>query len=126
MSMGAKIVFQLAHAGRQTTKVAAGQVPFGPSSVGRDPVHFTKPRAMTSEDIHNVIGAFGKAAVRAVEAGADGVRLHAAHGYLINQFLSPFVLQSQERRWGGSEENRFRLLEEIFRQVKNSLPEGTP
>ena len=80
---------------------------------------------MSTEDIHNVIGAFGKAAARAVEAGADGVRLHSAHGYLINQFLSPFFNHRNDA-WGGSEENRFRLLEEIFREVKNSVPEGTP
>ncbi len=122
---GAKIVFQLAHAGRQTTKAAAGQVPLSPSSVGRDPIHFTKPRAMSIEDIDNVIRAFGRAAGRAVESGADGVRLHAAHGYLINQFLSPFFNHRNDA-WGGSEENRFRLLEAIFREVKNNAPDGTP
>ncbi len=121
----AKIVFQLAHAGRQTTKNAIGQVPLGPSGVGRDPVHFHKPRAMNVEDIQNVIRAFGKAARRAVEAGADGVRLHAAHGYLINQFLSPFFNRRSDS-WGGTEENRFRFLEAIFREVKNNVPEGTP
>lgn len=122
---GAKIVFQLAHAGRQTTKEAIGQVPLGPSSVGRDPIHFFIPKEMTDEDIQNVIRAFGKAAKRAIEAGADGVRLHAAHGYLISQFLSPFF-NRREDSWGGSEEKRFRLLEAIFLEVKNAVPEGIP
>ncbi len=121
----AKIVLQLAHAGRQTTKNASGRVPLGPSSVGRDPVHFIKPRAMNVADIQNVIRAFGKAARRAVEAGADGIRLHAAHGYLINQFLSPFFNRRNDS-WGGSEENRFGLLEAIFLEVKDGVPEGTP
>jgi 2,4-dienoyl-CoA reductase-like NADH-dependent reductase (Old Yellow Enzyme family) len=122
---GAKIVFQLAHAGRQTTKAAIGQVPLGPSSVGRDPIHFFVPKEMTDDDIQNVIQAFGNAARRAVEAGADGVRLHAAHGYLISQFLSPFF-NHREDSWGGSEEKRFRLLEAIFLEVKKAVPEGTP
>lgn len=122
---GAKIVFQLAHAGRQTTKEAIGQVPLGPSSAGRDPIHFFVPKEMTDEDIQNVIRAFGRAARRAIEAGADGVRLHAAHGYLISQFLSPFF-NRREDSWGGSEEKRFHLLEAIFLEVKNAVPEGTP
>lgn len=121
----AKIVFQLAHAGQQTTKNVVGQVPLGPSSVGRDPIHFFKPKEMNEEEIQNVIQAFGKAASRAIEAGADGVRLHAAHGYLINQFLSPFFNRRQDS-WGGSEENRFRLLEAIFLKVKDVVPQGTP
>ena len=121
----AKIVFQLAHAGRQTTKDAIGRVPLGPSGVGRDPIHFFVPKEMNNEEIQNVIRAFGKAASRAIKAGSDGVRLHAAHGYLISQFLSPFF-NRREDSWGGSEENRFRLLQAIFLEVKNAVPKGTP
>lgn len=121
----AKIVFQLAHAGRQTTKEAIGRVPRGPSGVGRDPIHFFVPGEMNEEDIQTVIQAFGAAASRAIEADADGIRLHAAHGYLINQFLSPFFNRRQDS-WGGSEENRFRLLEAIFLEVKKAVPQGTP
>ncbi len=80
---------------------------------------------MNDEEIQNVIQAFGKAASRAIEAGADGVRLHAAHGYLINQFLSPFF-NHREDLWGGSEEKRFRLLEAIFLEIKDIVREGTP
>lgn len=120
-----RIVFQLAHAGRQTTKEAVGQVPRGPSAVGRDPIHFFVPKEMKEEEIQRVIRAFGQAASRAMEAGADGIRLHAAHGYLISQFLSPFF-NRREDSWGGSEENRFRLLEAIFLEVKKAVPEGTP
>ncbi len=121
----AKIVFQLAHSGRQTTKEAIGKVPLGPSSVGRDPIYFFRPKEMNDEEIQNVIQAFRNAAGRAIEAGADGVRIHAAHGYLINQFLSPFF-NHREDSWGGSDENRFRLLGAIFLEVKNIVPDGTP
>lgn len=102
-----------------------GRTPLAPSAKGRDPTFFVKPAAMTQEQIGDVIQAFGQAARRAAEAGADGVQIHAAHGYLINEFLSPFWNQ-REDRWGGSEENRFRLLEEIVLEVRKELPEGMP
>jgi len=122
---GGKIVLQLAHAGRQTSKKVIGQTPIGPSSVGRDPVHFVKPREMTETDIEQIVAAFGKAAWRAMEAEADGIRLHAAHGYLINQFLSPFFNHRQDQ-WGGTDENRFRFLERVFLEVEDAVPKGTP
>lgn len=122
---GGKIAFQLAHAGRQTTSSLIGQTPLGPSGKGRDPVNFVKPREMGQEEIQEVIQAFGMAAERAVEAGADGVQLHAAHGYLINQFLSPFFNRRKDD-WGGSDENRFRFLREIFLRTRKAMPEGMP
>jgi len=118
-----KIVFQISHAGRQTTKATIGQAPIGPSSTGRDPVNFVKPRQMSEEAIHLAITSFGHAARRAHEAGADGVQLHGAHGYLINQFLSPFF-KHREDAWGGSDENRFRFLKEAVREVKKAIGDG--
>jgi 2,4-dienoyl-CoA reductase-like NADH-dependent reductase (Old Yellow Enzyme family) len=122
---GGKIAFQLGHGGRQTTKTVIGQTPIGPSAKGRDPVNFVKPKAMTEGQIHQVIQAFGKAAQRAVEAGADGIQLHAAHGFLINQFLSPFF-NDRSDAWGGADENRFRFLREVVLETKQVLPEGMP
>ena len=122
---GSAIVFQLAHGGRQTTKKAAGQRPMGPSSFDRDPVNFVKPREMTEEDILEVVQAFGRAAARAVEAGADGIQIHAAHGYLVNQFLSPFFNRRNDS-WGGSAENRFRFVEQILQEIHRSVPDSTP
>jgi 2,4-dienoyl-CoA reductase-like NADH-dependent reductase (Old Yellow Enzyme family) len=122
---GGKVVFQVAHAGRQTTKKVTGGKPVGASSSGRDPVNFVKPRAMTEDEIQESIIAFGDAAGRAVEAGADGVQIHAAHGYLVNQFLSPFFNRRTDS-WGGSEENRFRFLQEILLTMKETVPAGFP
>ena len=85
-----RIAFQLAHCGRQTTKNMIGQTPLAPSSRGHDPMNFVKPKEMTENEIIETISAFGAAAKRAVEAGADGIQLHGAHGYLISEFLSPF------------------------------------
>ncbi len=109
---GGKIVFQIGHAGQQTT---IRQVLFSPS--GDNP--------MTEESILETVQAFRLAAERAVEAGADGIQLHAAHGYLINQFLSPFFNRRQDQ-WGGSEENCFRFLKEIIAAIRGVLPEGMP
>jgi len=122
---GGKIAFQLAHAGRQTTKAMIGQTPIGPSSKGRDPINFVKPKEMSADQIQEVIQAFGIAANRAAEAGVDGIQLHAAHGYLINQFISPFFNHRKDE-WGGSDANRFRLLKEVISEVRNKLPQGMP
>lgn len=120
-----KVVFQLVHAGRQTTKKVTGTPPIGPSGKGRDPIFFVKPREMTEDDIYDAIRSFGRAAQRAVEAGADGIQLHGAHGYLINQFLSPFY-NTRSDAWGGSEENRFRFLKHVFTEIKKAIPKDTP
>ncbi len=122
---GGKIAFQLAHAGRQSSKEIIGETPMGPSSAVRDPVYFFKPRAMTEKEIQETINAFAAAARRAFEAGADAIQLHAAHGYLISQFLSPF-LNRRTDAWGGSDENRFRLLKEIILKIRDTVPEGVP
>jgi 2,4-dienoyl-CoA reductase-like NADH-dependent reductase (Old Yellow Enzyme family) len=122
---GGRVVFQLMHAGRQTKKSTIGRTPMAPSARGRDPSFFVKPVAMTEAQITTVIRAFGAAARRAVEAGADGIQIHAAHGYLLNEFLSPFWNQRDDR-WGGSDENRFRLLKETVLEAKKALPAGMP
>ncbi|MBW1813101.1 MAG: NADH:flavin oxidoreductase [Deltaproteobacteria bacterium] len=122
---GGKIAFQLVHSGRQTTKDMIGQTPLAPSSRGRDPINFVKPKEMTEDEIVEVIKAFGAAAKRAVEAGADAIQLHGAHGYLINEFLSPFF-NIRTDSWGGSDDNRFRFLKEIYQEVKEVVPDSLP
>ena len=124
-SHGGKIFFQLVHAGRQTTRDMAGVKPIGPSSQHRDPAYLVKPREMSEEEIQATIRAFGNAARRAAEAGADGVQIHAAHGYLISQFLSPFF-NARKDRWGGSDENRFRFLAEVYEETRKILPPDMP
>jgi 2,4-dienoyl-CoA reductase-like NADH-dependent reductase (Old Yellow Enzyme family) len=122
---GGKIAFQISHCGRQTTKAVIGQTPLAPSSRGRDPLNFVKPKEMTENEIFETIKAFGLAAKRAVRAGADGIQLHAAHGYLPCEFLSPFF-NIRTDSWGGSDENRFRFLKEIYQEVKKVVPDGYP
>ncbi|MBC7247511.1 MAG: NADH:flavin oxidoreductase [Actinobacteria bacterium] len=122
---GSRIVFQISHAGRQTTRKIAGTRPMGPSGFRRDPIFLVKPREMSEEEIILVIRSFREAARRAVEAGADGIQVHAAHGYLVNQFLSPF-LNRRTDAWGGDEERRFRFLREIILAVREVLPGTMP
>ncbi len=115
---GGKIIFELGHAGIQTTEKAIGQLPIGPSSSGKN-------NEMNEDQIQEAILAFVRGASRSIEAGADGIQLHAAHGYLINEFLSPYFNRRNDS-WGGSEENRFRFLSSIITEIKKMLPEGVP
>ena len=68
--------------------------PLAPSSFGRDPISMNRAKAASEEEIQEVIRAFVQAARRAMEAGADGLQLHCAHGYLLSEFLSPFFQPS--------------------------------
>jgi 2,4-dienoyl-CoA reductase-like NADH-dependent reductase (Old Yellow Enzyme family) len=114
---GSRAVFQLVHAGGQSTKKFTGTKTVGPSGHLRDPVFLEKPRAMSPAEIREVIRDFTRAAGRAKKAGADGVQLHAAHGYLLSQFLSPFH-NCRNDEFGGTEEGRYRILGEIIGAVR--------
>lgn len=121
---GGKICMQLVHAGGQTTEKVAGRRPLAPSAV-KVPQFPEEPEAMSPDDISGVVAAFGQAAHRAAEYGFDAVQLHAAHGYLINQFLSPHTnLRTDE--YGGPAENRCRFLLETYRRVRAEVGPGFP
>lgn len=122
---GSKACFQLAHAGRQTKKEYTGHTPIAPSSVGWDPMYLVRPRAMTEEEIREVIDAYAGAAARMVEAGTDAIHISAGAGYLPCQFLSPYLNQRKDK-WGGSDENRFRFVKEMVMAVKKKMPKGMP
>lgn len=115
-----KIWMQINHPGRQVFKKMGGKV-LSPSDValdmGKHSGLFSKPKAMTVEEINDVIERFTVTAKKAKEAGFDGVEVHAAHGYLIAQFLSPLTNKRSDD-WGGSLENRARLLIEVIKSVK--------
>ena len=122
---GSKVAFQLVHSGRQTSKDSIGQTPLAPSKGPRDNIYMVKPKEMTEKEIQEIIKAFGAAAFRAGEAGADGVQIHAAHGYLVNQFLSPFFNKRTDS-WGGSDENRFRFIKEVVLEIKKNISDEMP
>lgn len=117
---GAKIVMQLNHAGRQTQK-AVNKHPKSASDVGLKMGNgrFGKPTPLSVSEIETVIDGYVHAANIAKQTGFDGVQIHAAHGYLISQFLSP-LSNVRNDEWGGGLENRARILVEIVRRVRKS------
>jgi 2,4-dienoyl-CoA reductase-like NADH-dependent reductase (Old Yellow Enzyme family) len=121
-----KIALQIAHAGRQTTPaLIEGQTPLAPSDFAADPLFNSVPRAMTIDEIHETIDAFGEAAGRCKKAGFDAVQLHATHGYLLAQFLSPFTnLRNDE--WGGTTEKRLRFVLEVIKKIKTVVGPDYP
>jgi 2,4-dienoyl-CoA reductase-like NADH-dependent reductase (Old Yellow Enzyme family) len=120
---GAQFWLQLNHPGRQMMK-NLGQETWAPSAVpldlGKHSKMFATPKAMTEQDVHEVIARFVNAARLGEQAGFSGVQIHAAHGYLISQFLSPLTNRRTDR-WGGSLENRARLLIETVKAVRAAV-----
>lgn len=115
----AKIMMQIAYGGTKTTYRVGERVIYAPSVV---PERGTKTagKAMTIEEIMLVEDAFAEAALRIKKAGFDGVEIHAAHTYLINQFLSPYYNLRQDE-YGGSLENRMRFLVEICNKTRERV-----
>ncbi|WMT38921.1 NADPH dehydrogenase NamA [Paenibacillus sp. D2_2] len=109
---GAKAGIQLAHAGR---KADLEETIFAPSAI---PFTTMKtPKAADLEEIRGIVQNFRNAARRAREAGFDVIEIHAAHGYLLNEFLSPLA-NHREDEYGGNADNRYRLLGEVIEAVK--------
>ncbi|MCA0176510.1 MAG: NADH:flavin oxidoreductase/NADH oxidase family protein [Proteobacteria bacterium] len=122
-SGGAQVWMQINHPGRQMP-AALGQRTWAPSAValdmGKFSDRFAVPREMALADIVEVTSRFVRSAQLAEQAGFTGVQIHAAHGYLLSQFLSPLVNQRRDE-WGGSIENRARLLLGIVRAVRQAV-----
>jgi 2,4-dienoyl-CoA reductase-like NADH-dependent reductase (Old Yellow Enzyme family) len=115
------IVMQIAYQGSQGgLRIAGGKV-WGLSSVGNR-ISGVTPREMTKDDIGVLVKSFAEAAHRAKKAGFDGVQLHAAHGYFLNQSLSPYYNRRSDE-YGGSTENRARLLYEVYEAVREKVGE---
>lgn len=121
-----KVWMQISHPGRQVYNKMQGKV-YSPSDVALDMGKlsdlFGQPTPMTEEQIEDVISRFADTAKQAELAGFDGVEVHAAHGYLIAQFLSPLV-NKREDQWGGTIENRARLLIEVIKAVQSKVSDS--
>ncbi|MBM7048755.1 NADH:flavin oxidoreductase/NADH oxidase family protein [Rhizobium lusitanum] len=117
---------QISHPGRQVMK-AMGQGAVAPSAIGVQiegaSHYFPTPRALEAEEIATVIERFATAAAMAEQAGFTGVEIHAAHGYLISQFLSPLSNRRTDE-WGGSLANRAQLLLEVVKAVRARVSPG--
>ena len=132
---GVPIGIQLAHAGRKAStrppyrgrgyadESEGGWRTVGPSAIGYG--RLPEPQALSVAEIEALVADFVAAAQRSVDAGFDVVEIHAAHGYLLDEFLSP-VSNRREDGYGGSFENRTRLLQEVLRAVRDRLPDRVP
>jgi 2,4-dienoyl-CoA reductase-like NADH-dependent reductase (Old Yellow Enzyme family) len=120
---GGKIVLQAAHAGFFAYAKLTGQIPLAPSHV--EGMAKSPRKEMTLHDIEGIVKAFGEAALRAKEAGFDGVQIHSAHGYLLSQFLSP-AFNKRTDEYGGSVENRAKLLLDVLQHVRENVGADFP
>ncbi|SIS71473.1 2,4-dienoyl-CoA reductase [Chryseobacterium ureilyticum] len=126
-SGGASAILQMFHAGN---KAIPGLIPNGEvvsaSAVSSGPILLSDkenlPKELNENEILEIIKAFGETTKRAIEAGFDGVEIHGAHGFLLQNFISPFFNKRNDQ-WGGSLENRLRLSLEIVREVKKVVLE---
>ncbi len=121
---GGKIAIQIVHAGGQALPGISGLEPVAPSAV--KVAHYsTEPRELTKKEIHEIIDAFGEGAARAREYGFDAVQLHGAHGYLINQFVSPHT-NLRKDEYGGDIGNRSRFVMEVYQKVRDKTGNDYP
>lgn len=122
---GSKIFAQIYHAGRQSHAAVNGGVqPIAPSAI---PCPWCRdlPREMTKADIKRVIGDFGSCARRVKEAGFDGIELHAGHGYLLAEFLSPYVNKRTDE-YGGCLDNRVRIIKDVLEAIRANVGDDFP
>lgn len=134
-SMGSTIGIQLAHAGRKASTMlpwddhlVASESEGGWQTVSASDLPFTgmpAPKALSTAEIAELVEDFAKAADRAVKVGFDVIEIHAAHGYLLHQFLSPLTNKRTDE-YGGNLEGRMRFLLEVARSVRNAIPVGMP
>jgi NADPH2 dehydrogenase len=126
-AQGAVMCTQLAHAGRKAFSAQKGvgpQSPVAPSAVPFD-ADWRTPQALTSAEMDAIVSAFQASAQRALVAGFDSIEIHAAHGYLLHEFLSP-VSNHRPDEYGGSLANRARMLLRVVDAVRAVLPEAQP
>jgi 2,4-dienoyl-CoA reductase-like NADH-dependent reductase (Old Yellow Enzyme family) len=123
---GAKIALQLFHAGREARFPDSNEgLPLAPSLLETDPYFKAAHREMTENEIWDLVHAFGDGARRAREAGFDAVQVHAAHAYLLSQFLSPFTNRRLDE-WGGHLKNRLHIHRSIYQDIREKVGNDYP
>lgn len=117
-SNGSKFLFQIIHHGtRSDPRYNGGFQPSGPTALNKE------HHELTNTEIEDIIQDFTDSTELAFRAGSDGVQIHAGHGYLLNEFLSPLTNRRNDK-WGGNEENRARIIKEIISSIKKIVPEN--
>lgn len=118
------IIMQIVYGGSQTHMVPQSKVIWGPSAVKNEITGIT-PLEMSKKDIKSLIKFYSDAALRVKQAGFDGVELHAAHGYLLSQFLCPHY-NTRTDEYGSSIDNRARIIFEIYQEIRKSVGNDFP
>jgi 2,4-dienoyl-CoA reductase-like NADH-dependent reductase (Old Yellow Enzyme family) len=118
-----RLIVQLAHCGVKARQIDSGDCPLGATAMTAIP---DKPaKSMTAQEIKRVVDSFAAAALKSKQAGADGVQLHSAHGYLLSQFLSPYYNKRTDQ-YGGGIENRARIVLEAYDAVRQAVGADYP
>lgn len=120
---GALSAIQITHAGSKTTRENSGQIPVAPSAVPH-PAGGGEPRELSTAELSDLRENYVKAALRAESAGFDAIELHGAHGYFLNQFLSPLTNRRSDA-YGGSERGRAAFPLEVVKAVRKALGKDT-
>lgn len=121
---GSKGIMQISHAGSATSTETIGHRPMGPSAA-TNPRRGDPPRELTLEEINDIIEGFRKAALRVQKAGFDGVEIHSAHSYLLNQFFSPLTNRRTDK-YGGNLEKRIAIHLEVIKAVREAVGPDYP
>ncbi|MFK7980587.1 MAG: NADH:flavin oxidoreductase/NADH oxidase family protein [Saprospiraceae bacterium] len=121
---GSHLWMQINHPGRQAP-IYLDKAPVSASDVGMPSKLYVKPKPLTEDEIYDLIDRYGTAALIAKKSGMKGAQVHGAHGYLVNQFLSPLT-NIRKDKWGGSLENRARFVLEIYRDMRKKVGPDYP
>lgn len=122
---GSRVVMQINHAGSGTTREVTGLNPVAPSAIVNPRREGAVPLELTQGQIKEIVNKFKEAAIRVKKAGFDGVEIHSAHGFLLNQFLSPLTNKRTDE-YGGNIYGRIKIHLEIIREIKKALGEDYP
>jgi 2,4-dienoyl-CoA reductase-like NADH-dependent reductase (Old Yellow Enzyme family) len=122
---GSLIFAQLSHCGRQVVPPFIGRREAVSASEVKELMTGTKPRPLTPDEIHRIVDDFGAAALRCQQAGFDGVQIHAGHGYLVSQFLTPYTNRRTDA-YGGALEGRTKFLRDIHRAIRDRVGADFP
>lgn len=123
-NLGANIIMQIVYGGSMTTFNVGERTIWGPSTMQNEATG-TWAKEITKDEINYLVNAYAQAAYRVKESGFDGVEIHAGHGYLLSQFLSPYY-NKREDEYGGSIENRGRIIFEIFEAMRAKVGNDFP
>ncbi len=121
---GSQLWMQINHPGRQSP-IYLDKAPVSASDVGMPSKIYAQPRPLEHDEIIDLIGRYGDAALLAKKSGMKGAQIHGAHGYLVSQFLSPLTNHRTDQ-WGGSLENRARFALEIYRNMRSKVGDEFP